>query len=269
MRCVFALVLLLAFAPAVSARAEDITLPGPDGVTLKAKLFRPDGVLVGPAVVALHGCGGPFPLRDAQWVDQLNADGHAVLLPDSFGSRGLGSQCRVADRLATAKGLRRADALAAAKWLAAQPWTPPGGVALLGWSNGGEVVLAAGAAAPDVPDTLFRALVAFYPGCRAALRRADWKPAAPLLLMIGEDDDWTPEKPCEELADRVGDAIHFVTYPGAYHDFDAPDDPVHVLTGLAFSAHGDGTAHAGTEPKAREDAMVRVPNFLEAMPARP
>jgi dienelactone hydrolase len=55
--------------------------------------------------------------------------GHIVLFPDSFGSRGLGSQCRERNRVATSSGLRRLDASAAATWLAAQPYAPKGGVA--------------------------------------------------------------------------------------------------------------------------------------------
>jgi hypothetical protein len=103
-------------------------------------------------VVALRGCAGPIPSRDRQWAEVLTAAGPIVLFPDSFASRGLGPQCRVKGRrIARAGGLRRLDALVAATWLAAQPGTPPGGVAIMGWSDGGSTALATAQPRPDVP----------------------------------------------------------------------------------------------------------------------
>jgi dienelactone hydrolase len=261
----FALLLLLILATGV--HAEPIEIPGPDGIRLKANLVRPAGPAVAPAIVALHGCGGPFPSRDRQWSELLSGAGHIILFPDSFGSRGLRSQCRIpsGQREATSGRLRRLDALASARWLAAQPGTPPGGVVLLGWSDGGSTVLAAGRAAPDVPPSLLRGLIAFYPGCNAASKAAGWRPAAPLLILIGELDDWTPAAPCRVLADKLGPKLlTLVTYPGSYHDFDAPV-PVRIRHGIP--GHGPtGEVHAGGNPEARADALARVPAFLLALP---
>ena len=209
------------------------------------------------------------PSRDRQWSERLTAAGHIVLFPDSFGSRGLHSQCRVpqARRVATSWGLRRRDALASAAWLAAQPGTPPGGVVLLGWSDGGSTVLDAGRAAPDVPAGLLRGLVAFYPGCRGPSEKAGWRPAAPLLILIGEADDWTPAAPCHVLAGKLGEPLlTLVSYPGAYHDFDT-GHPVRVRTGMATGKGPNGEVHAGGNPAARADALDRVPAFLLTLPA--
>jgi dienelactone hydrolase len=76
--------------------------------------------------------------RLGQWAVLLAQAGHIVLLPDSFGSRGLGSQCSKTERQVTPSGLRRQDAIEAAQWLVVRPGTPPGGVALIGWPNGGK-----------------------------------------------------------------------------------------------------------------------------------
>jgi dienelactone hydrolase len=84
---------LLAFLTQAGVHVERVSIPTPDGVTLDAALVLPDGPPHGPAVVALHGCGGPFPSRDGSWAVELAHAGHIVLLPDSFGSRRLGSQC--------------------------------------------------------------------------------------------------------------------------------------------------------------------------------
>ena len=72
--------------------------------------------------MALHGCSGPFAARDGQWAVLLAKAGHIVLLPDSFGSRGLGSQCgtKITKREVTSDGLRTQDAIDAAEWLVAR-----------------------------------------------------------------------------------------------------------------------------------------------------
>ncbi len=239
--------------------------------TLRAEFVMPPGPARAPAVVLLHGCGGPFPARDNQWRDLLVAAGHPVLLPDSFGSRGLGSQCSVPSRTVTPGAERRGDAIAAAQWLQAQPGVPIGGVVVMGWSNGGSTVLAtARAGRDDLPPGLVRGFVAFYPGCTPYARGSagwkPWAPAAPMLLLMGADDDWTPPAPCRALADANPDRIKAVFYSGAYHDFDAPGRPVRERHGLAFTANRNGLAHVGTNPAAREDAMQQVPAFLDALP---
>ena len=75
----------------------------PAGI-LHAQLYKPDGDGPFPTVIALHGCGGlgghsePVLPRYRDWAEQLLKAGNAVLLPDSYGSRELGPQCRVKER---------------------------------------------------------------------------------------------------------------------------------------------------------------------------
>ena len=147
-------------------------------------------------------------------------------------------------------------------------------VAVMGWSNGGGTVLhtidangpVSGGATP--PKGGFRAAVAFYPGCSDPLTSAigrHWKASVPLLIMQGEADDWTPAAPCRNLAAAAiarGEPVELQTYAGAYHDFDAPDVKLHTRSGLARAP--TGTAHVGTDAKAREAALKRVPAFLHA-----
>lgn len=255
---------LLAFLTQAGVHVERVSVPTPDGVTLDAALVLPDGPVQGPAVVALHGCGGPFASRDGSWAVVLAHAGHIVLLPDSFGSRGLGSQCRERMSAVQPSWARRHDAIAAATWLTHRPGTPPGGVALVGWSNGGSTVLYTAQQKPDLPPGLFHRFVAFYPSC-GSIPTAAWQPAAPLLILIGEDDDWAPALPCRELAAQFPGRIAFVAYPGAYHEFDAPDRPVREQYGVN-TGHGFGTVHVGTNEPARQDALRRVPAFLDATP---
>src|SRR5450631_4802702 len=93
---------------AVASAADAAPLPAPHQVeipsgsaTLHAQLYKPEGDGPFPTVIALHGCGGlaghsePVLPRYRDWAEQLVKSGNAVLLPDSYGSRELGPQCRV------------------------------------------------------------------------------------------------------------------------------------------------------------------------------
>lgn len=249
---------------------EPVTFASADGTTISALFAMPAGNAPFPAVILLHGCGGrdrangTLLPRHEEWAELLLAKGYAVLLPESFASRGKGSQCAVRERAILPWRERRADVEGARDFLRARPGIAPARLALLGWSHGGSTVLASA----DLSG--FSAFVAFYPGCGRALRRGGWAPVAPLLLLIGDADDWTPAAPCRALASAAGPRVTFVEYPGAYHDFDAPDLPVRLRTGLAFSVRGDGSAHVGTDQAARADAQRRVPAFLDAqLMARP
>ncbi len=253
-----------------TAKAESVAFPGP-GLSLRGELFKPPGNGPFPAVVALHGCGGLYSTRTdglsarhADWAERLTALGFIVLFPDSFGSRGVGSQCRTRDRVIRASRDRPADALAARTWLQDRADVKADAVSLLGWSNGGSSVLHTVSATRKVRDGKpdFARAVAFYPGCRTIAERGGWRPRMPLLLLIGAADDWTPAAPCGTLARQAGSAVTFMAYPGAYHDFDHPNLKVRTRSGLAFTADGGGTAHTGTDPEARADAIVRVPAFL-------
>ena len=68
-------------------------------------------------------------------------DGFVVLFPDSFGSRGVGSQCRDRNRKIHASRERVADANAARAWLQGQSYVRGDHISLLGWSNGGVAAL--------------------------------------------------------------------------------------------------------------------------------
>ena len=57
---------LLAFLLAAGVHVErvSVSVPGPNGVILDAVLLLPEGTRKAPAILALDGCGGPFPSRD-------------------------------------------------------------------------------------------------------------------------------------------------------------------------------------------------------------
>ncbi len=255
-------IILLLLSPAV--QAEAIRVPGPEGIMLNAELFAAPGKAPRPAIVALHGCGGPLATRDEAWARQLAAAGHTVLLPDSFGSRGLGSQCSSRAHPVTAAGVRRHDALSALDWLAARPGTPRGGLVLVGWADGGSTVLAAGRAVPDLPAGLVRGMVAFYPSCRGAAEAKDWAPAAPLLILMADADESSAVAACRTLADRLPGKVTLVTYPGTNRDFDVPTPKPPARGRLATRIAS--APHVAADPGAREESMRRVLSFIAALP---
>jgi dienelactone hydrolase len=169
------------------------------------------------------------------------------------------SVCNSTDRVVRPAG-RASDALGAAQWLVAQSFVDRARIAALGWSNGGSTVLHLVRHRQATP--MFAAAVAFYPGCSVLLTRNRWQPRFPLLIQIGEADDWTPAAPCKELADWHPDTIRIDVYPEAHHDFDAPDLPVRERRGVAFSPSGTGVVHVGTNEPARRAAIERTMKFF-------
>jgi dienelactone hydrolase len=264
---------LLALTRAAAAAPELVEIPE-GSIRLKSYLYRPAGDGPFPAVVALHGCAGlagrsgPVAGRYRDWGERLAAAGFVVLFPDSFGSRGLSSQCSVRERSVRTARERVADAVAARRWLQNHKWVVADRVSLLGWQNGGGAALwtirrrGRAHGAEGGPD--FRSAVALYPGCRT-LRQTEWSARVPTLVLVGAADDWGPASACEQMvASARGRSAQaqIVVYPGAYAEFDHPNKPVSQVTGLAFSADGSGRAHLGTNPAARADALRRVPEWL-------
>src|SRR5436309_4409063 len=133
MRLLPAILLMALFAAPVAA--EQAPLPAPQQVeipsgraVLHAQLYKPAGDGPFPTVIALHGCGGlgghsdPVLPRYRDWAEDLLKAGNAVLLPDSYGSRELGPQCRVKETHVKARRERVADVVATRAWLMKQPW---------------------------------------------------------------------------------------------------------------------------------------------------
>jgi dienelactone hydrolase len=238
-----------------------------------------------PAVIALHGCGGLYSTRKGHEQELANnmrlrarlylAEGFAVLLPDSFGSRDAREVCtiRVGERTITSVR-RRLDALGALDYLAHRSDIARERIALVGWSHGGSAALyainikdpevAAFRATPGEP--FFRAAVAFYPGCRTALKAKEgWDPGVPTRIHIGDLDDWTPPGPCVDLGKAMaarGADFDVVTYPGSHHAFDAPTGRVVHRDDVPNGVHPGNGVTVGPAPGARAAANIRVRAFL-------
>ena len=276
MRLLSAVTFLTPFAVAFAVDAaplpspEQVDIPLGSGI-LHAQLYKPDGDGPFATVIALHGCGGlagnsePVQPRYRDWAELLLKAGNAVLLPDSYGSRELGPQCRVNERRVLARRERVVDVMASRQWLVQQPWIARDRISLMGWANGASAVL--WAVRPQLssrgvePD--FRSAIAFYPDCRLS-SGLGWSARVPTLLLIGAKDDVSSPPACRQMVDGAygrSALTRIVIYPGAYHDFDRANFPLHAI-GATADATAPEKGHVGTDAEARADSQKRVAEWL-------
>ena len=284
----------LALAPAAAAQQEadgpdkraleTVHFASLDGKTnLTAHLSRPAGDAARPALVLMHGCSGLLnpkgriiPLYQS-WARALVVQGYVALVVDSAASRGFGQTCSAGPDRITMWRDRPSDAYAALQYLQAQPFVQADRVGLMGWSQGGGVVLLSindkSIGRPAALSQDFKVAVSFYPGACSerfqskpwtAVEPQGWTTQIPLLVLSGAADTWTPLAPCETFLNAAkarGNPVELKIYPAAVHAFDAPDLP---RTELPAYRLADGAVPViGTDKEARADAFPRVLEFLK------
>ena len=243
---------------------------------IPATLSKPDGPGPFPAVVIMHDCSGLGTTSSGapdRWARELVGRGYVVVLPDSFATRGFpGGVCTdpSPSRNEVGPARRVRDAYAALAYVRTLPYVDGRRVGLMGGSHGGSTTLASMAAPQSDQEPLagekragFAAAVALYPGC--GIRFTVYKPIAPLLILAGEKDDWTPAEPCRKLAEAAlaaGYPVSIKLYPGAYHGFDSYNPVRYVPTRVNLSSPTGRGATTGGDPKAWADAIVEVTAFF-------
>jgi dienelactone hydrolase len=111
------------------------------------------------------------------------------------------------------------------------------------------------------PD--FRSAIAFYPDCRLS-SGLGWSARIPTLLLIGAKDDVSSPPACRQMVDGAhgrSALARIVIYPGAYHDFDRANFPLHAVGGTADASVPEN-GHVGTDAEARADSQKRVTEWL-------
>jgi dienelactone hydrolase len=236
-----------------------------------ATLVKPEGPGPFPAVVQLHGCHGVAE-QAFRWARWLARRGYVALMVDSFGPRGIRGDCRshADDPPITA---RFDDAVGALQYLQSLPFVIPDRVAAIGWSQGGVYAMAvingpslerARQRGVLLPDPGFAAAVAVYPGgCFSLVKE---QVVRPLLVLIGEADDWTPPDKCREMVEAMrsrGAEASIVTYPGAYHYFDVEEQRLQFLADVENDNRPGGRgATVAYQAEAAADARRQVEAFL-------
>lgn len=232
-----------------AAAPETVQFMSADGRTrLTGYVFVPQAPGRYPAVVMLHGRAGSYSSlkrgqhtadaltqRHRMWGEFWAARGYVAIHVDSFGPRGYGDGFakhtyntrppEVSEQL-----VRPLDAYGALEYLRTRSDVVAERIGVQGWSNGGMTVLAAmGPRPPGLqnpsPSSGFRAALSIYPGCRVQAAESDYKPYAPLLLAVAENDDEVSPVVCRNLADSMrsrGATLEFYWYDGAHHSYDDP-----------------------------------------------
>jgi dienelactone hydrolase len=246
-------------------------------VRIHGVLVRPDRAGVAapwPAVVLMHGCHGVAPQTE-RWARWLADRGYVALVVDSFGSRGLPGDCRADEggRADLPNTARFDDAMGALRFLQAEPLVRADRVAIMGWSQGGVFALAAvngpsleraRARGVVLPAQGFAAAVGIYPGGCPSL--AYERAIRPVLILIGANDDWTPARFCEAMAQNMraqGADVSIIVYPDAVHYFDVEDQRRVFLDDVDNLEKPGGGATVGYQSAAATRAYRDVERFLE------
>ena len=251
-----------------SIQGEDVAFPSsspfvPDDIgpsaeddpptTAIGRLFLPlgpHGEHEVPAVIMLHGAGGVIGNRELTYGPQLAAMGVAVLVIDSFGARRDRATSFVDRLIEITETMMVADAYAGLRYLASRPEIDPRRVVLTGFSYGAmATVYALYAQIADrlaPPGLRFAGHVAFYGPCiaRFAEKRTT---GAPLLMLVGADDELIDPERCAEVANDLvagGSQVETISYPGAVHQWDGAFERRLIgrnLAGCRFRVERDGT----------------------------
>lgn len=209
---------------------------------------RPKGAGHLPAVILLHGCGGPRPfLEDVAKV--IVAAGAAAVAVDSFAPRRISRVAAFATVCTGARlhGRERAgDLFAAMEWVRTQDWADANRIVAAGWSHGGWTVLDALALRPGgeleratrltgLPAEpllgLAAALIVYpYAGVASYAGRRDWR-IAPRSIAITAGRDTivgasAPRQALERQRQR-GAPLELHHFEHATHAFEdaAAEDP--------------------------------------------
>jgi len=259
----------------LAAAQERVSFPSFDGagnapVVLSGYFFAA-ATSPAPAIAMFHGCGGAYDKRGAlsrrmrEYAELFNGLGMHVLVVDSLTARYEKELCtqRTGSRRVT-QANRRLDALGAIAYLADRADVDAKRIGMIGWSNGGSTVLSAtNLHHRDVAAAIVKPAfaIAFYPGCEVDLKRG-YSPAAPLLMLVGQLDDWTPSEPCVSLAKSVTESRpEIAVYPGAWHGFDS-DAPVRLRKDVPNGVNPGQGVHVGGNPAAWRASRDRVVRFL-------
>jgi dienelactone hydrolase len=236
-----------------------IPIPVNDPATkaIAGALFKPAGAGPFPAVVYISGCAGiNSPQGRAQAksaIDDLLSKGVATLIIDPFTPRnepqGVCANLGNLDEKTAIQYFTRGanDVLAALDVIEAMPDIDTKHVFLQGYSYGAISSLYATDKKNTANHAKLAGIVAYYPFCYDGV-----DPSVPVLVMVGEKDDWTPAAKCQAVTGRTD--FEVVVYPGDTHAFNTPfGKPVDYL------GH-----HLVYDEKAAQDAQQRADAFIAA-----
>lgn len=239
-------VLLPAHAHAELLTFRSETIPADLTATIGGDLSLPKGRGPFPVVILLHPCGGldEVVLTTLQAHSrELLKSGFATLILDSYGSRNLTGGKMCSNKLYRSDiryGIRRDDAFNAMVVLQRHANISRENIFLLGLSDGGS---AAVLSAKGGREDTFRAIASYYPDCGKLLAGVGYVYKSPIIVFVGERDDWTPPAECIKSKSPgvvTGAEFEVISYPNTYHGFDQPR-PMRKVLGYTMAYDREAT----------------------------
>jgi dienelactone hydrolase len=228
-----------------------IPIPVDDPATkaIAGALFKPEGAGPFPAVVYMSVCAGlsVYPERELEKsvIDHLRAKGVATLIVDPFTPRDESGICEKLNdpNLNEKKWAEYAtrggdDVIAAVKVLRSIPEIDPNRIFVQGYSYGaGASLFAVDPKTPGAHDAKIAGVIAYYPYCLPT------EASVPVLILVGEKDDWTPASLCLAMKGRPN--IEIVVIPGATHTFNMRYTDSHCRNVARMSASRAADGRSG------------------------
>lgn len=167
-----------------------------------------------PAIVIAHGSGG-LDERDERWAKYFRKQGIATFKIDYFGPRSVTLNSMI-------QPLPTNDAIDALNLLSSHPGIDRSRIAIIGFSRGAHLAINSASPGYTGSNNRYAAHIGLYPIC-GLTHIGKGNASAPILILVGSDDDISPVVQCENLlADGVskGRSVTLRVYEGAQHGWD-------------------------------------------------
>ena len=184
------------------------------------------------------GVAGSLAWRDHhyEYLDMYQNAGFATFELKSFKSRDIEST--VGSQVEVTTAMMILDAYRALEKLSEHPSIDKNKVSITGWSLGGAVSLFS--AWLPIKNAItkkvsFASHLPIYPPCFVDPENTDFTDA-PIHILIGENDNWTPAKPCTEFVKKINKKgnVGLTIYPNAHHSFDSKSELTQNEKGYSF-----------------------------------
>lgn len=184
------------------------------------------------------GVAGSLAWRDHhyEYLDMYQKAGFATFELKSFKSRDIEST--VGSQVEVTTAMMILDAYRALEKLSEHPNIDKNKVSITGWSLGGAVSLFSGwlpIKNAITKKVSFASHLPIYPPCFVDPENTDFTDA-PIHILIGENDNWTPAKPCTEFVKKINKKgnVGLTIYPNAHHSFDSKSELTQNEKGYSF-----------------------------------
>ena len=190
-----------------------------------------------PLIIGVAGSLG-WRAHHLEYMKMYQEQGFATFELNSFKSRGITSTVGSQDQVTIAGIIL--DAYRALERLANHPQIDADRVSITGWSLGGGVALFSGwlpVKNAITTEVRFASHLAFYPPCFINPEDIEFT-QAPIHILSGEVDNWTPAAPCFNLVEKLSEKsnIGITIFPQAHHGFDSKEAVRRNEKGYSFKA---------------------------------